>query len=120
MEPADSIEKYGFQRWYERQLIQGHAWLLVGILCLTAAMLCAGELRFDAPLPLQVALAAGILATGLAGSHALIRYLTLLAGALKLGEHATCRACGTYARFSMVSPSRARCRKCAQEWRLIG
>ena len=30
MEPADSIGRLGFARWYERRLIEGHAWLSAG------------------------------------------------------------------------------------------
>jgi hypothetical protein len=119
MEPADSIERIGFRRWYERQLLEGHAWFVGSFLCLVAAIACAEQLRLDDPLLRQLAFGAGIVAAGLAAIYALLRYLTMLAGALRLGEHATCRACGAYGRFSMVSASRARCRKCANEWRLI-
>ena len=38
-EPARSIEKLGFKRWYERQLIESHAWLVSCILCSLA--ICA-------------------------------------------------------------------------------
>ena len=37
----------------------------------------------------------------------------------RIGEHATCSACGAYARFKLISASQARCRKCNHEWRLI-
>jgi hypothetical protein len=119
VEPADSIERIGFRRWYERQLLEGHAWFVASFLCLVAAFACVEQLRFDDPLLRQFALGAGIVAAGLGGIYGLLRYLTMLAGALRLGEHATCRACGAYARFSMISASRARCRKCGNEWRLI-
>ena len=36
MEPGSSIEKLGFKRWYERQLIESHAWLVSCILCALA------------------------------------------------------------------------------------
>jgi len=47
------------------------------------------------------------------------RYQQILSEAERLGEHATCRACGAYARFRMISASQVRCRKCSNEWRLI-
>lgn len=30
MEPAESIVRLGFSRWYERQLIESHAYLVTG------------------------------------------------------------------------------------------
>ena len=32
MTPADRIDKLGFRRWYERELIEGHAYLVTGFL----------------------------------------------------------------------------------------
>ena len=31
---ADAIRRRGFRRWYERQLIEGHAYLVTGLLSL--------------------------------------------------------------------------------------
>ena len=36
MEPADSIRRLGFARWYERRLIEGHAWFVSGFMCMIA------------------------------------------------------------------------------------
>jgi len=76
VEPADTIARIGFRRWHERQLLECHAWLVTGILCVLAVV-------------------------------------------VRIGEHATCRSCGTYGRFEVISPSHVRCRACANEWRLI-
>jgi hypothetical protein len=32
-EPARSIGKLGFRKWYERRLIESHAWLITCFLC---------------------------------------------------------------------------------------
>jgi hypothetical protein len=32
MELAEGIKKVGFRRWYERQLIESHAYLITGLL----------------------------------------------------------------------------------------
>ena len=53
------------------------------------------------------------------GIHGLVRYQKILSEAEQLGEHATCRACGAYARFRLISPPQVRCRKCDNAWRLI-
>jgi len=36
MEPADSIRRLGFARWYERRLIEGHAWFISVFFCIVA------------------------------------------------------------------------------------
>jgi hypothetical protein len=118
VEPADTIARVGFRRWYERQMLEGHAWFVTGILCVLAVAVCIGELRYHG-LALQLVLALGILAMAVVGFFGLTRYFSMLAVALRLGEHATCRSCGTYGRFEVISPSHVRCRTCANEWRLI-
>src|SRR5712691_7218475 len=52
------------------------------------------------------------------GIYGMLRYQKILIEAEQLGEHATCGACGAYARFRLISPSRVRC-KCDNEWSLI-
>ena len=51
MEPADSICRLGFARWYERRLIEGHAWFITGFFCMIAiaafATLQRGRLPLD-------------------------------------------------------------------------
>src|SRR5712691_2204095 len=89
MEPADSIRRLGFARWYERRLIEGHAWFISVVFCIIAI-----------------------------GVYGMLRYQKILTEAELLGEHATCGACGAYARFRLISPSRVRC-KCDNEWCLI-
>ena len=119
MEPADSIGRLGFARWYERRLIEGHAWFISSFICIVAIAACAEELSFRGSFGrlllyvLVIAAAAAICVYGLG------RYQKILAEAELLGEHATCRACGAYARFKLISPSHVRCRKCSNEWRLI-
>jgi hypothetical protein len=119
MEPADSIRRLGFARWYERRLIEGHAWFISGFFCLIAIAACFEELSFRgsvARLLFYVAIAAGAAAIG---AYGLVRYQKILVEAEELGEHATCFACGAYARFKLISASNVRCRKCDHEWCLI-
>ena len=119
MEPADSIARLGFARWYERRLIEGHAWFVSVFVCLVAIAACMEELSFrGSPLRL-LAYAAVVLAAAAIGIYGMRRYQQILSEAERLGEHATCGACGAYARFRMISASQVRCRKCSHEWRLI-
>jgi len=120
MEPADSIRRLGFARWYERRLIEGHAWFVSGFFCMIAIAACMEELSFRGSLGRFLAYAGLVAAAVAIGIYGLKRYQEILSEAETLGEQATCRACGAYARFQLISASQVRCRKCANEWRLIG
>jgi hypothetical protein len=119
MEPADSIRRLGFARWYERRLIEGHAWFISVFFCVIAIAACMEELNFRGT-PLRLFAYVTLVATSVAiGVYAMRRYQSILTEAEELGGHATCTACGAYARFKLVSPSQVRCRKCDNEWCLI-
>ena len=119
MEPADSIARLGFRKWYERQLIEGHAWFVTCFLCMVAIAAVLEELSFRGPLPRLLAFGGLVFAAGLVGCYAWLRYQRIMTEAERLGDQATCAACGTYGRFAMLSASSVRCRKCANEWRLV-
>ncbi len=119
MEPADSIRRLGFARWYERRLIEGHAWFVTGFFCMIAIAACMEELSFRGSIMRLLVYVTVVLAAVAIGIYGLVRYQKILAEAERLGEHATCGACGAYARFKLISPSQVRCRKCDNEWCLI-
>ena len=119
MEPADSISRLGFARWYERRLIEGHAWFVSGFVCMVAVAACFEELAFRGSIGRSLFYSAISLAAVVVGIYGIRRYINILAEAERLGEHATCPACGAYARFKLVSASNVRCRRCDNEWRLI-
>jgi hypothetical protein len=78
MEPARSIERLGFKRWYERQLLESHAWLVSSILC---ALAIAATLEVTG---FRLTSFSGLLAfgfvyvAGLVGWHGLKRYRTIM------------------------------------------
>ena len=136
MHAAESIRKLGFRRWYERQLIESHAYLVTAFLCmiLFVATLEVFDLRgqlAQAAIKIAVAFGAGAL-----GLYAFGRYKVILEAAERFGENATCPQCHAYGRFvvtsfgerqvadahsqednPMVEPwLSARCRKCSHEW----
>ena len=119
IEPADSIRRLGFARWYERRLIEGHAWFITVIMCVIAIAACMEELNFRGSIARLLAYVTFILAAVAIGIYGMVRYRTILSEAERLGERATCGACGAYARFRLISPSQVRCRKCDNEWCLI-
>ncbi len=119
MEPADSIRRLGFARWYERRLIEGHAWFISGFACITAIAACFEELSFRGSFVRLIAYVFVVMAAGAIGIYGLVRYQKILTEAEQLGGQATCGACGAYARFKLISASQVRCSKCNYEWRLI-
>ena len=119
MEPADSIRRLGFARWYERRLIEGHAWFVSGFLCMIAIAACFEELTFRGSVGRLLLYVTLVAVAFITGAYGLLRYQKILVEAESLGEHATCGACGAYARFSLISASDVRCKKCGNEWCLI-
>ncbi|KAB2873320.1 MAG: hypothetical protein IT503_12285 [Burkholderiaceae bacterium] len=122
MQLVDGIRRFGFRKWYERELLCSHAHLALTILCALALLgaVEANELfsdwadrLFDA---LAVLVSAGI------GLWAVRRYLFLLMHAEHAANQADCPACGTYARFTLVGAQPAsqtltvRCRNCSHQW----
>jgi hypothetical protein len=118
-EPARSIERLGFRRWYERQLTEGHAWLISFILCALAIVALLELTGF------RLSSAAGLLTlgvvyvTGLVGWHSFKRYRTIMQQAERLSQQSTCKSCSAYAAFSIIAEHpriSVRCLKCAHEW----
>lgn len=119
MEPADSIIRLGFARWYERRLIEAHAWFVSAFFCMVAIAACLEELAFRGS-PLRGLLyTLVVLGAAAIGVYAMSRYHRLLVEAEYIGEQATCEGCGAYARFKVLTGLQVRCRKCGHEWRLV-
>ena len=131
MEPADSIHRLGFGSWYERQLIQSHAYLVTCFLCIVAVATCyevagAHAGRFE-----HVLIALVVLAVGALGIYSLGRYRALLLRAEAIARRATCKGCETYGRITVLESGssqaeaggeeripwiKVRCRKCGNGW----
>lgn len=119
MEPARSIGRLGFKRWYERQLIEGHAWLVTCFLCLIAVCVSLEVASFRHSAFEAVFTAAFILVTGVIGWHGLRRYGAIITRAERLAHRATCAACHAYAAFNVIGEvprMSVRCRRCGHEW----
>ncbi len=132
---SEGIRKIGFQRWYERQLIEAHLYLISGFLCLI--MVIASIEEFNLRMPAWETLVRFIAMT--AGSAVCLwawrRYLVMLNLAEYVSERSVCGKCTTiYGGLDMSSvgvshaqrrgevgegvlPSvGVRCRKCGHEW----
>ncbi len=119
MEPARTIARLGFRKWYERRLIEAHAWLVTALLCAIYV-----EAALEGMSPGQDALtwlgtAGGIFFGGLIVWHGLRRYFAILMEAERFSGQSTCSRCKAYAVFEVVNEYArftVRCRKCQSEW----
>ena len=107
MNEAYAIRKLGFRRWYERQLIESHAWFVTCFLCLILALACAEDIELAAGglEPLLMLLTIG--AAGAVGMLALKRYRQLLDRAEHIAEQSTCGRCATYGRLLVLGTGRS-------------
>lgn len=122
METAQSIAKLGFRRWYERQLLEAHAWLVTCLLVSIGIAAALEGISFGKPF-VEVAPVIGFLfVAGLICWHALKRYGELMGRANRLAGESTCKACGAYGIFSVTQEysekMKVRCRKCDHQWML--
>jgi hypothetical protein len=134
MELAEGIRKIGFRRWYERQLIEAHLYLISGFLCLI--MVIASFEEFSQRMPAWETLVrlAAVIGGGAVCLWAFRRYLWMLNAAEYVAERSVCGKCAAYRGLdlSSVGTSRAqkrgedgdgalssvgvRCRQCGHEW----
>jgi hypothetical protein len=124
MKLADGIRKHGFRKWYERELLQGHAHLALLLFCVLGLMMALeAAMRFTALQDQLIDFAAVIVCAG-AGLWALRRYMYLLVHAEAVANQADCPACKTYGRLDLLRANAAGdsvlvcCRKCQHEWRI--
>ena len=118
-EPARSIGKLGFRKWYERRLIEGHAWLISCFLCGLGIAASLEGLSFKKPEAILTLIF--VFFAGLVCFHSLKRYRIIMDEAERLGEHAVCGSCHAYAAFKLLGDypkMNVRCRKCGNEWLL--
>lgn len=134
MQTAEKIRKLGFKRWYERALIESHAYLVscfLGMILAIAGIEVVGGRQGVGPTLVGVAVGALGVGVCLASWQ---RYHKLLVLAEHLGAGATCGRCGQYARFRLMGsgagahddpepaqdlgPIRlhVKCRECGNEW----
>ncbi len=132
---GEDIRRRGFRRWYERQLIESHAYLLTAFLSLI--LLLAGFEAMDAlrgSPAYYVAVVAVAAAAGTLMWVAWKRFTVLLARAELFAESASCPRCRAWGKFEVLAAEpesaddppeagrphwlRVRCRRCGEQWRL--
>lgn len=130
------LQLIGFRRWYERQLISGHASLVLALLCVVLVA-CGFELMSLKETNLGFIGQALIIILGAFSAwHAMKRYQRIMLEAEYIGSKASCSACG---RYGFVWPKddpplviaatqpdqeprvlmiKACCKKCAHRWEI--
>lgn len=119
MEPARSIARLGFRKWYERRLIEAHAWLVTALLCAIYVEVALERFSFREHALVWLGAAGGIFVGGLIVWHGLRRFFAILAEAERFSTQSSCPACKTYGRFDVVREQpqmSVRCRKCNHQW----
>jgi hypothetical protein len=118
---AEGIRRFGFRKWYERELIFSHIYLALAIVAL-AGMLGAIEVFSGATLLLKLLDAVFVLICGVVVFVSVQGYLLSLTHAESMANQAKCSACKTYGRLDVIAENRrdqtvqVRCKKCGHEW----
>ena len=96
MGTIDGIRKHGFRKWYERQLIESHAWLVTLLLAVVAMAAGLEALSFQDG-PVEVLFDTAVVAGGATLSwFAWRRYATTMIVAEHVGHQAVCPRCQRY------------------------
>ncbi len=124
MSAAKTIRRIGFRKWYERELLQCHANLVLLLLATLGLLGCAEAYSASLALGDRLQLLAAALASAAIGLLALRRYLYMLNHAEYVANQAVCEQCDTYARWDLLdelasgSRLRVRCRHCSHQWEI--
>jgi hypothetical protein len=138
MELAEGIRKIGFVRWYERQLIEAHVYLITAFLCLILLTACLEGFNSRAPGLEPLMRLLGMLAGCCGGVWGVRRYGAIIGVAEDAAGQSVCRNCAAYGQLEVLNagllaprmleeketgrvapPVAVRCRKCGCEW-IIG
>jgi hypothetical protein len=116
---SSDIARLGFRKWYERRLIEAHAWLVTAFLCVIVIAAGLEVLTFKGSLLAALGSAGVVFFAGLIAWHGVRRFIAILAQAEHLGSQSTCVSCKRYAAFNVIAQAPrmcVRCRKCGHEW----
>jgi len=132
--PAEGITKFGFRRWYERQLIEGHVYFVTCFLSMILVAVCLEQIDWRHPWQ-ELLLLAYVIGGVLLCLLSIRRYNFLLGRAECFGAQSVCGGCATYGVVRVLAASdgrqapgeeafednawvRVRCKKCGHEWRI--
>ena len=125
MKLADGIRKHGFRKWYERELLQSHAHLVLTFCCMVGLFAVFEGMGRRRDWADQAQDLATIVLCAVVGVWALRRYLYFLNHAEATAHQADCPQCRAYGRFNLEAEEAADadtrmlhvcCRQCGQRW----
>jgi Zn-dependent protease with chaperone function len=126
MGTIEGIRRHGYRKWYERQLVEGHVYLVTMVLALIV-MTSGFELLAGKQTPFDL-LFDGLLVVGgaLVSWLSWRRYALIMMTAEHVGNQASCPACGRYGFRPEPAPEGAArstslvaaCRGCGHRWRI--
>lgn len=126
MGTVEGIRKHGFRKWYERQLIEGHVYLVTMVLAMLA-MACGYEVLSLEMTAFSLLFDGAIVAGGaFVAWYSWRRYALTMTVAEYVGAQASCPGCKRYG-FRPVPPAEAgesgrpmqllaMCRHCGTRW----
>ena len=118
---ADGVRRHGFRKWYERELLAGHAHMVLAVLA-SVGLVGLMEGFAEASRADKLLTALLFIACAAIGLWALRRYLYLLNHAEAVANQAICSGCDAYGRFDVEHEDRraaqllVRCRRCGHRW----
>ncbi len=121
---AEGIRKHGFRKWYERELLQSHAHLVLCFFCVIGLFASVEAATRFRDWHEQLIDGTAFVLCSAVGLWALRRYLYLLAHAEAAAHQADCPACKTYGRLELLQSDasgenvRVQCRKCGHVWQI--
>jgi len=116
---SSEIARLGFRKWYERRLLEAHAWLVTALLCGIVLALSVELLASEKSIVGWIGTAGLVFVAGLIVLHGVRRFLHLLGEAEHFASQSTCESCRRYGTFKVIAESprmSVRCRKCGHEW----
>ena len=127
---SEGIRRIGFRRWYERQLIESHLYLVSSFLCMVVVLACFEGFSLRMPAWETIMRFLVMIVGGAVCWWTLRRYMAMLNFAQHAAERSVCGKCGAYSAIELTSTSAGglavedggpqtvgvRCRKCGNEW----
>ena len=120
---ADGIRRFGFRKWYERELLSSHAHMALALLA-SVALIASFEAFKGGSWSEKLIDTAFVLVCAAIALWALRRYLYLLMHAEEMANQANCGKCQAYGLLQVPDESRAQahrlvpvcCKRCGFRW----
>ena len=124
---ADGIQRVGFRKWYERELLSSHAHMALALISAVAMMLSFEAFR-GASTGEKLMNTAFVLVSAAIALWAMRRYLYLLMHAEEMANQANCAQCQAYGLLKLQEVDDRRleaqrlvpvcCKRCGFRWNL--